>query len=179
MTRQREKPLALILAAVLMLGLCACSPPEAMSREEIVALVTENEELLQRAAYDIKLLMERYTVMWIEKDASGVIAVVRENGVNTDKSVSSDAVAEALSIEGVQKIENIGGDIRFTCGGGGYGRENLFTGFYYTEYEEPREEFSAQYTRSGEGWEYTRPGDRARYYIEHITGYFYYYEDTY
>jgi len=169
----------LILACVLALGLCACSPPEAMSRDEIIALVTENEELLQRAVDDIKLLMERYTVMWIEKDASGVIAVVREGGINADKAVSSDAIADALGLEGIQKVENVGGDIRFACGGGGYGRENLFTGFYYTEHKEPREEFGAQYEQKGEGWEYSRPSDRARHYIEHITGHFYYYEDTY
>lgn len=84
----------------------------------------------------------------------------------------------------IKTIDAESSAVDFSCGGAGFGPETSYVGFYYTPDHNMNAVWCAPSSSqslipSGNGFEWQDPQGDNWYYVEHISGNFYYYEASF
>lgn len=177
-----------------------------LSKQEIIKVVKENQDLLDRVPDEIKNLsypscaisttekisIERQLSPYNDNDKDNsnyrdiqglYLQIVNEDGSNSFFSLRNDVLSEVLNISGVMEIDTSASDnrffISFDCGGKGFGSVMTYYGFYYTQDDLPIGwgGEDVDLAQNSTGWTLKESEDSDNiYYTERITDNWFYYE---
>ena len=130
-----------------------------LSKDEIFALVNQNDELLNKTVSEINSS---------KSNNSGISSTQKAEVPSLDYSI----------LKGLEKITVEDDIIDFSCGGAGIGSSTSYYGFYYSEKDNLTATWccGGNVVQEGKGWSWEEPDGDNSYYTEKIRDHFYYYE---
>ena len=117
-------------------------------------------------------------------DKSEIFAFVRENEAELLQAIQTRDFSAFENQGFIGTIRANDESIEFSCGGVGMGSSTSYVGFYYTSTDDMTAVWCAPKSADdlvvcGDGYEWKQPDGDNRYYTEHISGNFYYYEASF
>ena len=156
-------------------------------RSNTFALMLENEDLLTQAIYEIetqktKLKREDMNITSISFTSEGelIYRAHKTGDVGLEaRPFENEILRSVMELEGVSSISLNENSIDFSLGGRGFGSATSYFGFCYLIGDDLAFAWGGirhELTQHGEGWIWNETIGGNIYYIEKITGHFYYYE---
>ena len=117
-------------------------------------------------------------------DKDDIFAFVCDNEQDLLKAIENEDFSAFENKGFIKSVDADADVVEFSCGGAGIGSGTYYVGYYYTQDNDMAAVWcapssAASLTSSGNGFEWKETNGDNRYYTEHISGNFYYYEASF